>query len=472
MEDSNTDTLKSRATTVTALLADPKQLSKDGISKCTQALVQTVENASEEDLGTEGVTDPVALALSRARACELNDDDKVRVDAATAKLSQAMQKQMTVGEEPKIISTENARISTVLDAPADVAGKKYSTPMTELEKLEGTKKTSLTLQKEITDGAAAVGVSLIELMNEAGESLNSMPTGLKVSEYTFDEDGSGRRRLTPRHLEGKEPTKVTIDLVNSRSQSYPDSLESTGKVECEGTEDLEINCPNQNSETGLFYNQTLAITDCKSGRKYSYTCPVSKFEPACTVYDLVSKTYVENEMCVMKSQTDTVTTCECTLPDSTSSDGRRLSLSGSSESDTYQFSSKTKSVSADIEAELDAAASAAGIEGEGSGMVLAGIGGAFGALLFIAIAYFYKRHKASSVGVSVNSQAQGQSVLMATSSSESMTSPTSDDDVEAGHLASLVVQDPVPEPEVTLRSKHKKVSKNHASKSKESTSEP
>jgi hypothetical protein len=311
IQDVSSDVVISRATSIANILIDSSQLSDDGFSNCTAALVGTIQS-DPEIAGSASTASLCMTALSTVlqKGSSLSSDLVTNISSAVTTLNNGIQSRMAVGQQTVELTTANVRMSTSLQTASDIDGSTFSPPLTTYEKYLGANTSSLGVNMSAAgiDSNSAVGVSVMQYTsNPHGKVTNSRSTGLSLSAYSAGTVSSTSRR---RRLATSGSVGVTIVLDNIDSEEYYSYEAYNSTVFCEETGssyNLTVVCP--------VVNQTVACTGLATGY-VNVTCPAVSYLPQCNIWD--GSSYTTSSSCTVSDYTATTTTCLCftSSPDS------------------------------------------------------------------------------------------------------------------------------------------------------------
>jgi hypothetical protein len=318
LQDVSADVVSSRALTISNILLDINQLSDAGLASCTSALVETVtENPAYACTGNAFALVSKALSNVLAKGISLPSDLLTGVSSALAALTTGCQENLSVGEDPVTITTENVNLLTTVTDKESLENVVFDSPQSDLIAESGAAASTVGVDTSSLSDSDSIGITIYEMTsNPNGAVTNSSKVTVTTTLYGDSSSTPGLTLVLQNYepIDYGTPVEATNHTVEcSRFESFPYEV----NVTCPSGEVLNVTCP--------------AITQ----GSYNVTCPGSAKVPQCLTFD--GEQFTANPLCTVTTFDEYSTTCYCEAAAT-----RRYLTSG--ESVATEFSSSTVAI--------------------------------------------------------------------------------------------------------------------------------
>ena len=299
MQDLTPELITERANKVTNILVDPLQITKQGLTNCTDFLLKTIaKDYSMSSLVISSVYSSLSAILSADYYGMLPDNMLTRIISAIKMVSLHRQDYLSVGESDPSFFDPNGndyfRVKVLNEYYMSIKSKEILSPQSPLETFNDVVPVINSMQSSVisTDNRLnPVGLSLIEFSR-------------KVFDFQFE--NSSHVNLIYNLQSGPSinlyPDLVSYTTLPNRFVYNNSNYTQSGNVYCDASENpysVVIGCPHEINET--------IRCDGNPG-KVAYNCSRAYIEPTCSNTNSQSKDWFA---CSAETFSDSNITCKC-----------------------------------------------------------------------------------------------------------------------------------------------------------------
>ena len=313
IEDTNLNTISSRALVASNILIDTQQTTTNALRNCTAALVQTVNKYSSLVCGDSNTLNAIIQGLSSvlARGKLLPSDLYSNVVESVRVLTSTCVFQQAVGEAAMKLVSQNLRTSLSTANGPSLLSSSFSSAQSDLQiAVSSTDQTQLKFSNPTNSAqTTVVGVSLIEITSAPSSSSSTKAKNITSSNPKIQLVVPPIRSTTGRRLAASTPAvSITVTIPN------------TGYLQTRNLypRNVSVRCPESKAQPYFVYgncsskinsNFTLKCNAYSKGT-YVVSCPGYVATPRCLMTDDLGVSNSAN--CRVVAHNPYNTTCFCT----------------------------------------------------------------------------------------------------------------------------------------------------------------